>query len=65
MYALETSNVPQCRKLDGHHELLLLLILGLLMEDPAMYLVEICAKIKEVTGNCVQTSSKAWVHTLD
>lgn len=48
--AQKRSDRPQCRKLDGHHELL---ILGLLMENPAMYLVEICAKIQEVTGTTV------------
>lgn len=41
---------PQCRKLDEHHGLL---ILTFLMENPAMYLVEICAKVQEVTGTTV------------
>ena len=48
--ACKRSDRPQCRKLDGHHELL---ILGLLMENPAMYLIKICAKIQEVTGTTV------------
>ena len=41
------SNRPQCRKLDGHYQLL---ILGLLMENPGMYSAENCSKIQEVTG---------------
>ena len=49
--AHKRSDRPQCRKLDEHHELL---ILGLSMENPAMYLVEICAKIQELTGTTVQ-----------
>jgi len=48
--ARKRSDRPQCRKLNGHHELL---ILGLLMENPGMYLVEICSKIQEVTGTTV------------
>lgn len=48
--ARKRSDRPRCRKLDGHYELL---ILGLLMENPAMYLIEICAKIQEVTGTTV------------
>lgn len=51
--AHKRSDRPQCRKLDGHHELL---ILGLVMENQGMYLVEICSKIQEVT------SSEAWAH---
>ena len=41
---------PHCRKLDEHHELL---VQGLLMENPGLYLAEICFKIYEVTGTNV------------
>lgn len=48
--ARKRSDRPQYRKLDEHHELL---ILGLLMENPGFYLIEICLKIKELTGAVV------------
>ena len=57
---------PHCRKLDEHHELL---VLGLLMENPGLYLAEICFKIYEdchrnqcLWSNCVQAPSKARLH---
>ena len=38
---------PQHRKLDDHHELL---IMGIILDKPCSYLREICYSIKEVTG---------------
>ena len=52
--ASKRSNRPQCRKLDEHHELL---ILGLLMENPGLYLNKICSKIQEVTGATVSAAT--------
>jgi len=45
--APECSSRPDVRKLDELHELY---IIGLLMENPGLYLVEICQKIKTATG---------------
>ena len=39
--ASKRSDRPECRKLDGHHELLILL-----MENPGLYLIEICSRIQ-------------------
>lgn len=38
---------PQHRKLDDYHELL---IIGIILDNPCVYLREICSKIKEATG---------------
>ena len=38
---------PDARKLDEHHELY---IIRLLMENPGLYLIEVCEKIKTATG---------------
>ena len=48
--APKRSDRPQCKKLDEQHELF---ILALLMENPGLYLVEMCLKIQEVTGTTV------------
>ena len=45
---------PFCRKLDNLHELL---IIGLIHENPGMYLREICAEVYEVTGVLVACST--------
>lgn len=45
---------PHCRKLDNLHELY---IIGLIHENPAVYLCEICSRIKEVTGITVSGST--------
>ena len=38
---------PECCKLDGHHQLY---IIGLVLDNPSMYLGEICLEIRNVTG---------------
>lgn len=38
---------PVCSKLDNHHKLY---IIGLVLENPSIYLGEICSKIQDVTG---------------
>ena len=45
---------PDCRKLDDLHELY---ILGILHENPSMYLREVCAQVTEVTGVSVSGST--------
>ena len=37
----------ECRKLDAHHELLLIVLIN---ENPCMYLHEMCQEIEEATG---------------
>ena len=44
---------PEARKLDDWHELY---IIGLIADNPALYLYEICQKIDEVTGVKVSDS---------
>ena len=41
------SDRPNCRKLDDQHELY---ILGLLMDNPGLYLRDVCLKVTEATG---------------
>lgn len=44
---------PESRKLDDLHELY---VLGLVLENPSLYLRELCQKIKEATGTTVSSS---------
>ena len=51
---LERSSRPECRKLDDLHELF---IMGLICENPSLYIGEICSKIAEVTNITISTST--------
>ena len=60
--ACKRSDRPQSRKLDEHHELL---ILGLLIENPGLYLIEICSRSNwghSISSNGMQASSESRVH---
>ena len=50
----KARNRPECCKLDGHHQLY---IIGLVLDNPSMYLGEICSEIKHTTGVEVTPSS--------
>ena len=52
--ALKQGMRPQCRKLDDHHELL---VIALLMENPCLYLYEICELIEKATNLKVSGST--------
>lgn len=54
MSVRKRSKRPNCRKLDEIHELF---IIGLIMENPDVYLIEICQKIFEATGTNVSGST--------
>ena len=54
IHAKRVRKRPQCCKLDGHHQLY---IIGLLLDNPSMYLGEICSKIKHATSVEVTPSS--------
>ena len=45
---------PEARHLDGHHEVL---ILGIICDNPTVYLREICSMIAEATSVCVSAST--------
>ena len=45
---------PDCRKVDDLHELY---IIGLIHENPAIYLHEICSKVYETTGMLVSRAT--------
>ena len=45
---------PECCKLDGHHQLY---IIGLILDNPSMYLSELCSEIKSITGVEVSPST--------
>ena len=51
---LKQKNRYDCRKLDTHHELF---IIALIMENPCIYLNEMCAYIEEATGQKVSGST--------